>query len=320
MKKSGHASQRNFMIDILLATYNGGAWLDEQIDSLLAQDFLDWRLLVRDDGSTDNTVAILKAWQSRLGDQLIILADDGKNLGPGGNFARLLEASTADYIMFCDQDDVWLPGKVSLTLAKMHELEEIHGAETSLLVHTDVRVVDESLNVVADSGDRYRRIDPEKGNAFSRLLLQNISTGCTVMLNRTLRDLALPIPGAAFMHDHWLSLVASCFGDIAYLPTPTLLYRQHVKNKVGAQVWNLAHVVRLLFRLPTIRQMMVGNRMQASAFYECYHAILQDRDRELLEAFIHMPEHGLLQKRRNIFKYGFFYAGAIRNIGWLVLC
>src|SRR5690606_13737176 len=161
-------------------------------------------------------------------------------------FARLLGASTADYIMFCDQDDVWLPGKVTLTLAKMQELEAACGAETFLLVHTDLRIVDENLNLVADSGHRYQQIDPDRGNTLGRLLVQNIATGCTIMVNRALRDLALPIPGAALMHDHWLSLVSACFGKIAYLPEPTLLYRQHSGNKVGAQVWSPAYAVRLL--------------------------------------------------------------------------
>jgi glycosyltransferase involved in cell wall biosynthesis len=308
------------MIDILLATYNGAAWLEAQIDSLLAQEFRDWRLLVRDDGSTDDTVAILKDWQSRLGDRLKILEDDGKNLGPGGNFARLLAASTADYFMFCDQDDVWLPEKIRLTLEKMQELEAVCGVRTPLLVHTDLRVVDESLNLVAGSGHRYQQIDPENGDTLGRLLLQNVATGCTVMLNKALRDQALPIPATALMHDHWLSLVAACFGKIGYLPVPTLLYRQHAGNKVGAQSWNPAYAVRLIFQLPAIRQVMVRNRLQAEAFYERYHTALRGGERMMLEAFIHMPEHGLLQKRRDIFRYGFFYTGAVRNIGWLLLC
>ena len=308
------------MIDILLATYNGAAWLEAQIDSLLAQDFADWRLLVRDDGSTDDTLAVLHAQQDRLGERLRILVDDRKNLGPAGNFARLLEASTADYVMFCDQDDVWLPGKISLTLGKMWEAEAACGTETPVLVHTDLQVVDEKLNLVAASGHRYQQIDPYRGGALGRLMVQNIATGCTVMLNRALRDRALPIPAAALMHDHWLSLVAAAFGKIAYLPVPTLLYRQHGGNQVGAQTWSPAYVARLLFQLPAIRRVMARNRMQAAALHERYGDVLPAGKKTMLEAFIHMPEHGLLQKRRDIFKYGFFYAGAVRNLGWLLLC
>lgn len=308
------------MIDILLATYNGAAWLEAQIDSLLAQDCQDWRLLVRDDGSTDATLAVLQAQQARLGERMRIVADDRKNLGPAGNFGCLLETSTADYVMFCDQDDVWLPGKISQTLARMRETETACGTATPVLVHTDLQIVDERLQLVAASGHRHQGIDPIRGDTLGRLLLQNIATGCTVMLNRALRERALPIPAGALMHDHWLILVAACFGKIAYLPVPTMLYRQHGANQVGAQSWNPAYVARLLFQLPAIRRVLARNRQQASALRERYGDVLPAGTQALLEAFIHMPGHGPLQKRRDIFRYGFFYTGAVRNMGWLLLC
>ena len=307
-------------VDILLATYNGAVWLDELIDSLLNQDFSDWRLLVRDDGSTDETLAILKARQVALGEKISLLVDEDTNLGSMNNFARLLGASTADYIMLCDQDDVWLPKKISLTLAKMREVERVHGADTPLMIHTDFRIVDENLVSVAYSGHRFQQIDPIKGNSFGRILVQNIVTGCTTMINRALCDRALPIPVTALMHDHWLSLVASCFGRIDYLPVPTLLYRQHAANQVGAKRWNLAYAAQLLFQLPTIRLMMERNRIQAQAFYDGYFLLLSKRDKALLISFVQMPERGRLQKRRDIFRYDFLYTGVLRNIGWLFLC
>lgn len=310
----------NPTIEIVLSTYNGGRYLREQLDSIVGQTFTEWSLLIRDDASSDDTLEIVSEYVERYRGKIRLVEPPGKNLGACQSFARLLEFAEADYIMFCDQDDVWLPEKISLTLTKIQELKEVHGVEIPLLVHTDLRVVDESLNLVAESGHGYQKIDPDNGNAFGRLLVQNIATGCTTMMNRTLRDRALPIPAAALMHDHWLSLVASCFGKIAYLPTPTLLYRQHVKNKVGAQGWNTVYAAKLLFQLPAIRQIMIRNRMQAKAFCERYHSTLRDRDKALLEAFIDMPERGFLQKRRDIFNYGFFYAGALRNIGWLLLC
>lgn len=308
------------MIDILLATYNGAAWLDEQLDSLLDQDFDDWRLLARDDGSSDGTPALLEARLAGLGDRAGLLADSGTNLGPGGNFARLMAASDADYLMFCDQDDVWLPGKISLTLQKMQALEAVCGTGTPLLVHTDLSIADRTMTPLAESGHRYQRIDPERGAVLGRLLVQNVATGCTIMINRALRDLALPLPAAALMHDHWLSLVAACFGRIGYLPQPTMSYRQHGGNQVGAQRWSPDYALRLLWQLPAIRKVMMRNRRQAAAFYQRYQTVLQDRQRATLQAFITMPEHGLFQRRRDIFRYGFFYAGAVRNLGWLLLC
>ncbi len=308
------------MIDILLATYNGEQWLEQQIESLLLQTFNDWRLLVRDDGSTDGTLEVLQAQQHRLGDRMEIIEDGEGNLGPSGNFLRLLEASTAEYIMFCDQDDIWFPEKMSLTLAKMRDIEADCGVKTPVLVHTDFQVVDDNLNLLAKSGHRYQKINPEKGGRFSRLLVQNIATGCTIMANRALCDRAMPIPGAALMHDHWMCLAAACFGKVSCLSQPTLLYRQHENNKVGACGWSPAYVFRLLFQVDDIRASMHRNRTQADAFYRQYEADLLRRDRSLLEAFIHMPERGPLERRRDILHYNFFYCGAIRNMGWLLLC
>lgn len=306
------------MVDVLLATYNGAAYLQELLDSLLAQEFQGWRLLVRDDGSSDNTSAILESQRVRLGNRLTILSDDGGNLGPCGNFARLLQASDADYAMLCDQDDVWLPGKISLTLDRMRQLEAESGKTTPLLVHTDFRVVDENLALLAGSGWRYQKIDPRR-TALNQLLVQNAVTGCTVMVNRALRTSALPMPGEALMHDYWLALVAAAFGRIGSLPVPTVLYRQHGCNQVGAHRQGVL-ILRHLFDLPAIRRVMTRNRMQAKAFYWRFQTLLDTREREMLTSFTDLAERGRLQRRVDIFRHGFFYSGAIRNIGWLLLC
>jgi glycosyltransferase involved in cell wall biosynthesis len=307
------------MIDILLATYNGEAWLEEQIDSLLAQEFRDWRLLARDDGSSDRTVELLQSYANRFPGKILILPNHGDNLGPCGNFTKLLEFSNADYVMFCDQDDIWLPEKIGVTLVKMQEMEAAHGLATPFLVHTDFKLVDEKLQVFAESGWQYQKTEPKR-MALNRLLVQNVATGCTVMINRTLREIARPIPPGALMHDWWLALVASVFGKIGQLAQPTMLYRQHAANKVGAQNWNAAYILGLVSQLSLIRAVMARNRTQARAFYECYQASLGKREKALLEAFFLMPERGMLRRRFDICRYHIFYGGFVRNLGWLVLC
>ena len=99
----------NDRIEILLATYNGERFLAEQLDSIIAQTHKNWWILARDDGSTDGTLALLKAYKVQLVDKMEILEDGRGNLGSVGNFSALMEASTAEYVAFCDQDDVWLP-------------------------------------------------------------------------------------------------------------------------------------------------------------------------------------------------------------------
>ena len=155
--------------------------------------------------------------------------------------------------MFCDQDDVWFPDKIAVTLGKMQELEGRHGGERPLLVHTDMKVADGNLRVVADSLWRYQKSDPVRGEALNRLLVQNCATGCSMMINRALCDLALPIPAEAMMHDWWLVLVAAAFGTIGHCAEPTLLYRQHGANDVGAKKWSLADLVPQLARAGGVR-------------------------------------------------------------------
>ena len=166
----------NKTIDILLATYNGETFLEEQIDSLLAQSHHGWRLLVRDDGSSDGTREILENYRSRHPDLIIIIPSDGQNLGVCGNFSHLLEQTDAPYVMFCDQDDVWHHDKIETTLTKMRELERQHGESAPLLIHTDLMVVDAQLTVIGESLWRYQNTEPKRLTKLNRVLMQNFAT------------------------------------------------------------------------------------------------------------------------------------------------
>src|SRR5690606_39057310 len=136
-------------------------------------------------------------------------------------------------VMFSDADDCWFPDKISLTLDLMRVVEKDEGgARTPTLVHTDLAVVDRDLRPIADSLWQYQGVNPDL-TSLNRLLIQNCVTGCTVMVNRPLRELASPIPPGVVMHDWWMALVASSFGRIARIARPTLLYRQHGRNDTG---------------------------------------------------------------------------------------
>lgn len=307
------------MIDILLATYNGERFLEEQLESLISQEFSDWRILARDDGSSDATLAILKRYRERLGGKLLLVENDGVRLGAAGSFSELMRHSGAPYLMFCDQDDVWLPGKVVKTLGKMREMEARHGAEAPLLVHTDFRVVDESLQSLAPSGWGYQKSDPDRSD-LNRLLVQNVATGCTVMVNGTLRDLALPIPSGTLMHDWWLALIAAAFGAIGYLAEPQLLYRQHGVNAVGAKGWSSVSFLKQLRSLGEVRGALQRTRRQGALFAQRYGDSLPTGKRELLQAFAQLEETGFFLKRCLIVRYGFFHSGLLRKLGMLLFC
>lgn len=217
------------MIDILLATYNSERYLREQIESIRSQSETDWRLLIRDAASTDATVEIVRNYEcldSRI--RLIgVGAADAKT-----NFSLLLEESSAEYIMLADHDDVWLPDKIKRSMLEMRRLEGMFGCDLPLLVHTDSQIVDEELHVLSDSLYAWGGLDPSL-SAPRRMLAQSVVWGNTMLFNASLRRRGGSVPPNATMHDHWLSLVASAFGHIGFVPEATVLYRQHGSNVCG---------------------------------------------------------------------------------------
>ena len=221
-------------ISICMATYNGEQFLRQQLDSIFAQSNQDWQLLVRDDGSDDNTVHIIEDYAGRLPGKIKLITDNGNHLGANLNFGKLLEHADAEYIMFSDQDDVWLPNKIELTLNAMKAAEQIY-PDKPILVHTDLQVMDSRLNVIADSMWRYQRLFPEVGDNLNMIMTHNVVTGCTVMINKKARAVSIPIPKEAILYDWWIALNVCKHGKIVYLSIPSILYRQHSDNQVGAQ-------------------------------------------------------------------------------------
>jgi glycosyltransferase involved in cell wall biosynthesis len=302
-------------VEILLATYNAEHFLQEQLDSLVSQSVTNWRLLIRDDGSTDGTLSLLNKYQASFPDKITIITDTLGNLGASGNFSELLARSTAPYIMFCDQDDVWLPNKIETTLGKMTELEAHYGSDTPLLVHTDLMVVDDDLTLLSGSHWRYQLSDPRRGDFLNKLLLQNVATGCTIMINRPLLDAALPIPPEAVMHDWWLVLVAAALGHIGFVAEPTGLYRQHGTSTIGAKKWGLLRAVQEYLDVESRERIAHQINGQALALLNRYQEKLPAHHREMLTAFVNLDRMDFFTKRLCSVKYGFYYTGLLRNIG-----
>jgi rhamnosyltransferase len=221
---------------ILLSSFNGSKFIAEQINSIRRQSYAGWTLLVRDDGSSDNTVGIvesLAAADSRIG----ILRDAKGNLGPAASFGVLLARardSGARYVAIADQDDVWLPGKLARELELLRDQEAAAGPALPLLVHSDLAVVREDLTLLHRSFLEFQGIRHQTASPLARLLVQNFVTGSTVVVNRALLEAAVPVP-QVIMHDWWLALCAAALGRILYLPEATVLYRQHGSNAQGSQ-------------------------------------------------------------------------------------
>lgn len=304
-------------IDILLSTYNGGLYIKELLQSLFAQTYKEWRLIVRDDGSTDNTLDIVENYASRHKDRIILLKDGKGRLGPCQSFAALLEYSPAPYMMFCDQDDVWLPNKIELTLNAMRKLEAKHKG-TPILVHTDLKVVDERLNPLAESFWKYQHINPAL-TRLNNLLLINVGTGCAMMLNMPLKKAALPIPSEAILHDWWLMLVASSLGRIEHISTPTTLYRQHGKNDIGTASYPLGYFIQRISSLNKTKFLIEKIVLQSKAFFNIYKDRLPKELIPTVYNFSILFERGRLSRLYLIMKFRYFGYGFMRNLGILVL-
>src|SRR3989442_1455809 len=177
--------------------------LIEQIQSLLDQTYRDFVIIVRDDHSGDKTPEIIARWAAAHPDKIRVVCDDRGNLRSAGNFSRLMDACDAPYFAFSDQDDVWLPNKIDRMMAEVRRLETEFGATVPILVHSDLRVVDAELREISPSFFHYLQTDLRKARRLPQLIVNNIVTGCAVMGNRALLDIARPIPADAFVHDWW---------------------------------------------------------------------------------------------------------------------
>ena len=298
-------------IDILLATFNSERFLREQIESIIDQTRSDWRLIVRDAGSTDNTIAIIGEF-ARKDKRIWYIGSDCADVA--ANFSELMMRSTAKYVMFADHDDVWMEDKLARTFLKMEELEAKNGKDAPLLVFTDALVTDSDLRIVDDSLFYRTKINPYRLNP-EQLILQNVANGNTMLFNAALRDKAKQIPKEAFMHDHWISLVASVFGKIACVEVPTLLYRQHDNNVLGGMKVGVSYYCRkVLCEIPVLRKKLRAYFRQAEAF-----ALRYPDAPSCFKACVGFKNRNWLMRRWLLLRYGILKNGFIRNLGTFLI-
>lgn len=311
-------------IDILLATYNGARYLPELLESLERQTYKDWRLIVRDDGSTDASLSIIDEWAQRTCTTPLIIRDDRVGLGAAANFGALLEASDAPYFALCDQDDVWLPDKLSKFFARMRSEETCADTGEPLFTFSDLYVVDSMLKPIHPSFRTYMgRQSPRAGNMSKQLIIQNFAVGCASMGNAALRNAALPIPAEAMMHDWWLALVAATFGQLVDVPEATVLYRQHTSNAAGAQSWSLPAVALRVGRDPLAsilraNSMIESTQRQARAFTDRYAERLEPDIAELMRNYGSLGERSFWARKRFVLTNALWTRSWIKNLSFMV--
>jgi len=263
-----------YKIDILLATYNGAPYLPEQLDSIFAQEGVVPRVLVRDDGSRDDTLAVVEAYARRYPGQVFLVQDEHKPAGAAANFFRLLaQPSEAEYFSFCDQDDVWLPRKL---ITAITALNTVPAAMPGLFL-CGYYVVDKDLNTLG------RSLILERPLGFGNAIVKNVATGAVSVFNRALwQQLRRPNLDMKriFMHDWWAYLLAASFGKVLYDREPLVLYRQHGGNVLGAAHGLNGWIKRWkMFRGGQDRG-VVSTQMRY--FYDLYQGELQPAQRAVM--------------------------------------
>ena len=217
-------------VEILLSTYNGEKYLNAQLDSILQQDYANWKLVIRDDGSKDATLSVIAEYVSKYPDKINLYKDTDGNLGFSNSFTKLLKQSTADYVMYCDQDDYWLPNKISTMLAVMLEQEVLLPTKAHV-VFSDLQVADDALDIIAPSF--LKRMHYVSGAGMQIFFLKNYVPGCNILFNRKLVQQAMKTENIINLHDHWLLMVCGAVGKLTFIDKPLMKYRMHDANTIG---------------------------------------------------------------------------------------
>lgn len=304
------------MIDILLATYNGERYLEEQIDSIRQQTFTDWRLLISDDGSSDGTLRIIERYEA-LDTRIICVNKTVRFGGACPNFMFLLRNSSDSYFMFCDQDDVWLPSKIEDSLQIMRLIENTYSEAVPALVFTDMRVVDADLSTISPSFERFASINPDETSLVS-ILSNPVAAGCTILANASLRELTFLTPDnqPMDMHDWWITLVAASFGHIGHVNHPTSLYRQHGTNEFGAI---RKSNIRSLLSLGGAPMGILKILAQTESFYEVYGQMLEPGDKSRVAAIASVRTAPRIARLPLMIRGGSWKRGRLRRIGEAII-
>jgi rhamnosyltransferase len=281
------------MIDILLATYNGEQYIKQQIYSLLSQTYEDWNLIIHDDGSSDNTISIVKSFCQN--DARVKFIEDNIRFGnPAENFIHLLKYSNAEYIMFCDQDDIWFDNKIELMLSHMINLD----SHIPQVIYSNAYVWEPNNGIKGLATLTFPK------NVESFLFLNSGMQGCVSLFNDKMRDFLILWKGTCAMHDHLLHLTGLTLGKVTYLDTPLMLYRMHQNNVTGGTATKIISLNKIIknSKVPVIDK---SHYNAVRKFVEIYQNYIGEDKLNVINQYMSMPEKNIFQRWKTIIKYKF---------------
>lgn len=296
-------------VDILLSVYNGEKYLHEQLNSILNQTHTNWRIIARDDGSTDGSVSIMNEFASQYPENFLIIRQPFGNVGYKNSYAILMQHANADYIMFSDQDDYWLPDKTELMLKEM-KLRHKNNAIPALLC-CDLSICDENLNLLVRS--YYAHIGLNSGYGSQIILLASQLHGCAFLFNKPLLDMCNKIivaenglkNFAVTGHDTFLSVISALGGNIYFYDNPLVKHRIHKENTIGYSAaykksWllQLKIIVKYLFNNKGYRNMLYGKKISENIqIIEAYRKIISAQLPEAFNLFLRISELNYFQRK-----------------------
>lgn len=307
---------------ILMATYNGEKYLEEQIESILNQTYNNFTLYIRDDDSSDNTNRIIDKYIQEYPNKIVQIKDERIASSACKNFMYLLEhvynLNEYELFMFADQDDVWKDNKVYETIKKYIEITD---KEQPILIHTDLEVVDCNLDLINKSYMKYANLKSKK-SMLNNYLIQNNVTGCTSFINKSLVDLVKFDIVNIRMHDWYFALLASVFGKIIFIDEATIKYRQHRENVIGAKKANSIKTIyrKIMNHLKKgiIKKDLNELFIQAESFKKHYYNLLDAKNKNIIDDFCRIKNSNKIKKILIINKNKFYKHGIIRIIGELI--
>jgi len=284
-------------VSIALCTYNGEAYLQEQLESILAQTRLPDELIICDDGSKDRTVEIIQKFALYAPFSVRLILSNGKSLGSTKNFERAIGLCSGKVIVLSDQDDVWYPKKLAILEKAIDE-----GAD---LVFSNAELVDEDLHLLnytlfesLDITD-YEKSLLFKNKALEVLIRRNIVTGAATAFSRKYLPLIMPI-SENWVHDGWIAFLVASVGNIQVVEEPLFKYRQHSKNQIGARKLTIKEKVAKVRKLSSThyKELLIGHKDLKSRLLDTYPQVANTYLIELIDKkIVHLTKRAILNNK-----------------------
>lgn len=263
----------NKRIDILMATYNGEKYLVEQLDSIINQTYHNWNLLIRDDNSTDKTLEIIQNYHKK-DKRIKILKDNKGNLGIVRNFEELLKSSESEFIMFSDQDDIWVENKLDMYLKMIEKIKN-----KGFMIHSDAILFDKNKsNILKDTFISKKAINRGLENVFFNYFVQ----GATILISKEIKNFILPFPKEVYLHDRYIHLISELFFERIFVNKALIYYRQHGDNQIGAK-----NTIRELL---SKRYFDERDRQLIKVIYNKYGSLLTEDKKKLIEEYFKITD------------------------------